>query len=115
TDDDAIEISLLNIKFEVLKTSDNEKQKNTAWVEIYNLSEDRRRKLQHEHIGISLDVGYADTGLKELFRGQAFSIDNKNLRGFRDEKSEVDIITRVDVDELFTELNYKVLSEFKPA
>jgi len=115
TDEDAIEVDQLNIRFEVLKTSDNERRKNSAWVEIFNLSDSRRKKLQHAHIGISLDVGYVDTGLKSLFTGQAFSVDNKELRGFRDKKQDVDIITRVDVDELFEELNTKNMSSFSPA
>lgn len=113
--EDAIEINQLQIKFESIKTNDNTNKKNSSWVEITNLSDSRRKKLQHSNIVVSLDVGYADTGLYRLFTGQSFNIGDKNLVGWRDKRQATDIVTRIDVDELFTDLNYNNLSEFAPA
>src|SRR5690625_2277892 len=74
TKDDAIEINNLHITFDVVKTSSNKDRKNSAWVEIYNLSEGRRRSLEQPYVQVRLKVGYVDTGLYTLFSGQVVNI-----------------------------------------
>lgn len=114
-EDDAVEINNLQIKFEVVKTSGNREKKNTAYVEIYNLSEERRKALETEYIAVSLSVGYTDTGLSQLFVGEAIGVTNTKLRGFRTKRSGTDLITRIDIDEMFTELNIKAVNKIVPA
>lgn len=117
TAEDAVEINNLQIKFTVTKTSDNKDKKNDAKVEIYNLSEDRRRALEEEHVHVSLSVGYSDTGLIELFSGQILNVTNKknDIDSFLTRRQNTDLITKLDVDELYTSLNGKLLNRIVPA
>lgn len=113
----AIEINSLNIKFNVTKSSDNTKKKNNAWVEIYNLSEERRKALDDEYVNVELKVGYAgtDNGLITLFTGQVVNRKDRRLKAFNTKRSGTDLITRLDIDELFVALNTQVKSKFIPS
>lgn len=117
TADDAVEINNLQIKFVVTKTSDNKDKKNDARVEIYNLSEERRRALEEDHVQVSLKVGYTDTGLVELFAGQVLNVTNKknDIDSFLTRRQNTDLITKLDIDELYTSLNGKLLNKVVPA
>jgi hypothetical protein len=118
---DAVEINNLNVKFSVTKTSNNKDKKNKARVEIYNLSDDRRRRLEEENVYVSLRVGYADAlgrgeELTELFSGQVVNIKNtdQEIGKFFTKRQNTNLITVLDIDELFTSLNGKVLSNIVP-
>lgn len=112
---DAVEITNLQIKFDVLKTNNNKDSKNTATIEIYNLSEDRRRRLEEQYVQVSLAVGYAGTGLVNLFRGQVVNISSGRIKPFLSKKVGADIVTKLEIDEFYEDLNGKVVSRFVPA
>lgn len=115
TADDAVEINNLQIKFKVEKTSSNKDKKNTAYVEIYNLSEDRRKRLEEDYVQVSLSVGYADTELLPLFQGQVKNITTSKLNVFLTKRQGTDLVTKLDLDELYTTMNGKNLSAFVPS
>lgn len=104
---DAVEITGLEIKFKVTKTSSNKDRKNKAEVEIYNLSKEYQTLFEEKYVAVALSVGYEDTGLKRLFSGQAFNVGTK--------KEGADTITKIELDELFKELNFKPVSKLVPA
>jgi hypothetical protein len=115
TEDDAVEINNLQIKFKVEKTSSNKDKKNTAYVEIYNLSEDRRVKLEEDYVQVSLSVGYADTQILPLFQGQVKNITSSRLNNFLTKRQGTELVTRLDIDELYTVLNGMPLSDVVPS
>ena len=115
TKEDAVEINNLQIKFDVKKTSSNKDAKNSASIEIYNLSEDRRKRLEEPYVQVSLAVGYASTGLVNLFTGQVVNISSGKVKPFLSKKSGGDIITKLDIDEFYEELNGRVVSKIVPA
>lgn len=114
TKDDAIEINNLHIKFNVLKTSSNKDNKNSAWVEIYNLSEARRKALERPYVQVGLQVGFVDTGLHTLFTGQVINLSTNRVKPFLSRRVGADIATRLDIDEFYTELNGGVVSRIVP-
>jgi len=114
TKDDAIEINNLHITFDVVKTSSNKDRKNSAWVEIYNLSEGRRRSLEQPYVQVRLKVGYVDTGLYTLFSGQVVNISTSKVTPYLSKRSGADIVTRLEIDEFYTELNGEAVSRIVP-
>lgn len=113
--DDFVEINNLQIKFDVTKTSSNKDKKNSASIEIYNLSEDRRKKLEEDYVQVFFSCGYSDTGLTPLFSGQAVNVEMKKQGGSLTTRSSTDLITKIELDELYTALNWKAVSKFVPA
>lgn len=112
---DAVEINNLQIRFEVTKTSSNKDKKNLASIEIYNLSEERRRKLEEDYIQVSFSVGYADTELVNLFRGQVTNITTSKLPNILTTRQGTTLITKLQLDELFKELNDTPVSKIVAA
>lgn len=120
TETDAVEITNLQIKFEVTKTSDNREKKNSAKVEIYNLSKERQKALEEDYVTVSLRAGYSDLiGLSDeiplLFTGQIVDLKATEDGNFLTKRSNTDIITTLTIDELFQQLNGRVLSKTIPA
>ena len=121
TQEDAVEINNLQIKFTVTKTSNNKEKKNQARVEIYNLSEERRRVLEDKYVTVQLKVGYADTlgqadDLISLFTGQVVDLQVKKDYGtYLSRREGTDIITTLTIDEYFKELNGRTVSNTVPA
>ena len=115
TQDDAVEINNLQIRFKITKTSNNKDKKNDAYVEIYNLSESRRKALESDYVQVSLSVGYADSGLKPLFAGQVVNISTTKINTFLTKRQGTDLITKLNIDELYTAMNGVALSGIVPA
>lgn len=113
-EENAVEINNLQMKFTVTKTSDNSQKKNKASIEIYNLSEETRKSLEKDYIQVRLDVGYARIGLVTLFTGQVINISNSKIKPFLSRRSGSDIITKLEVDELYTTLNHSIQSKIVP-
>lgn len=111
---EAVEINNLQIKFTVTKSSDNKKKKNSAVVEIYNLSEERRKSLENPYVQVQLRVGWADGDLTTLFSGQVVNISNTKIKPFISRRSGVDIITKLSVDEMYDLLNHKITNKAVP-
>jgi hypothetical protein len=112
---DAIEINGLQIKFKAYKTSNNKDKKNTAFVEIYNLSPERRAKLEQEYVQVSLSVGWAGGELVNLFQGEVKNVTTSKLDSFLTKRQGTDLVTRLELDELYTQINGKAFSSFVPA
>lgn len=115
TEKEAVEITNLQVKFKVVKTSSNKDKKNSAQVEIYNLSEEWRKKLEQDFIQVALKVGYAHTGMSTLFTGQVVNNTTSRIRPFLSKKSGPDIITTLEITELYEELNATQVSKLVPA
>lgn len=112
--EEAKEINNLQIVFKVTKTSSNKDRKSSAYVEIYNLSKSTRKMLEKPYTQVSLKVGYASTGLVQLFQGQVVNITTARVKPFLSKKQGADIITRLDIDELYEALNTKFVSKTIP-
>ena len=98
-----VEINNLHITFRVSKSSDNKKNPAKANISIYNLSEEYQRYVEEPFVEVVLSVGYGGAGMKRLFAGQV------TIAGT--EKRGTDIITELQIDSLYTELNHKVVSK----
>jgi len=101
-----VEINNLNISFSVTKSSDNKKKPNKANIDIYNLSHDYQTYFEENFIDVVLSVGYAETGMKRLFAG------NATIVGTR--KSGTDTVTSIQLDSLYSDLNFKTVSRSTP-
>ena len=113
--DDAVEINNLQIVFEATKTSNNKEKKNTASIKIYNLSEDRRKRLEDEYIQVVFSVGYSDSGLVQLFSGQVTNVYSTKLKTHNTSRQGTDLVTTLELDELFTQTNANVVTGIVPA
>ena len=102
-----IVINNLHITFRVSKGSDNKRKTNKASIRIYNLSEEHQKYIEAPFAQVVLSVGYNDTGLRRLFAGQI------TVAG--SEKQGADVVTEVQIDTLYTELNFKTISKTAPA
>lgn len=114
TKEEAVEITNLHIKFNVTKTSSNKDRKNSATVEIYNLSETTRKKLEQPYVQVMLKVGYVQTGLSLLFVGQVVNMSTSRLKPFLSKKQGADIVTKLEVDEFYEALNTRILGRTMP-
>jgi hypothetical protein len=104
---EALEITDLQVTFDISKSSDNKKKTNSAAIEIYNLSEDHIRLLDADYPAAVFSAGYLDTGgPKRLFSGQVIHVTTR--------KSGTERVTQITLGTGYTELNHQVLSEFVP-
>lgn len=113
----AVEINNLQIRFQVVKTSNNKDKKNSAHVEIFNLKEETRKAFEEDYVRVSLKVGYYHTELVELFAGEVVNISNtkSNIKPFNTRRRSTDLITKLDIDELYSDMNNRVVSHIVPA
>jgi hypothetical protein len=102
-----VEISGLHMTFRVTKGSDNKKKTNKATIKIYNLSSSYQKYLEAPYVECILSVGYGDTGLLRLFAGQV------TVAGT--EKQGTETVTELQIDSLYTTLNFKNISKTTPA
>lgn len=93
-----IEITDLQIRFDCNKSSDNKKKSNSSAVEVYNLSQRSLQLLQSDFISCTLEVGYKDTGLVMLLKGNVTSLNTT--------KQGNDTITRIQIGEGYVDLNH---------
>lgn len=100
-------IEELNISFDITKTSNNKDKANSATIEVFNLSADKRKYLEEAYIRAELYVGYEDYGLVLLFSGEVTEVSTK--------RSGEDIATRFSIGNAYTEINYKTISKLVPA
>lgn len=114
-DEGAVEINNLEVRFKVIKTSSNRDKVNSAYVEIYNLSEEKRKALERQYVGVSLKVGYSDMDLVSLFSGQVVNIHTKRIPPILSRRQGADIITKLEITELFEEMNSPTPTKVVPA
>jgi hypothetical protein len=104
---EALEITELQVTFDISKAPDNKKRTNSASIEVYNLSEDHIKLLDTDYPAAVFSAGYLDTGgPKRLFSGQVTHVSTR--------KSGTDRITQITMGSGYTELNHQLLSEFVP-
>lgn len=115
TEEDAVLIQDLQIKFKITKSSNNKDKKNDAYVEIYNLSPERRKALESDYVQVALSVGYVDTGLKPLFSGQVVNASTTKIDKFLTKRENTDLVTRLNIDELYTQMNGRAIRGLVPA
>lgn len=101
-------INDLQIRFDVSKFSNEKDNKNSAIIEVYNLSPEHVKSLQTPYLAVDFLVGYyGDDGevrdLRRLFAGQAVNVTTR--------KSGPDLITHIEMGEGYLELNHEVLSK----
>lgn len=104
---EALEITDLQVTFDISKSPDNKKRTNSASIECYNLSEEHLKLLDTDYPAAVFEAGYLDTGgPKRLFAGQVTHVSTR--------KSGTDRITQVTMGSGYTNLNHQLLSEFVP-
>jgi hypothetical protein len=104
---EALEITDLQVTFDISKSPDNKKRTNSASIEIYNLSDEHVKLLDTDYPAAVFEAGYLDTGgPKRLFAGQVTHVSTR--------KSGTDRITQVTMGSGYTNLNHQLLSEFVP-
>lgn len=103
----ALEINNLHITFSVRKSSDNKKRPSKARIEIYNLSPEHQKYVEEPFVEVSLSVGYLGIGMGILFQGQV------TVAGTR--KNGTDVITELEIDSLYKQLNHRLISRTLPA
>lgn len=101
-------ITGLNISFDITKNASNKESTNSATIEVYNLSKDKRKFLEEAFITAELYVGYQSYGLVLLFSGEVTEVTTK-----KDDSN--DIVTRFAIGGAYTEINYKTISKLVPS
>lgn len=97
----------LNISFDITKSTNNKDKANSATIEVFNLSAEKRRFLEEAFIRAELYVGYEDYGLVLLFSGEVTEVSTR--------RSGDDIATKFNIGNAYTEINYKTISKLVPA
>lgn len=103
---EGLDISNLQVTFDISKSSNNKDKTNSASIEIYNLSKDNLKVLDTDYTSAIFSAGYRDIGIKRLFAGQITDVTTR--------KSGTDIITQILIGANYTELNHQVMSSITP-
>lgn len=104
---EALEITDLQVTFDISKSTNNKKRTNSASIEIYNLSDEHIKLLDTDYPAAVFEAGYLDTGgPKRLFSGQVTHVSTR--------KSGTDRISQITMGTGYTNLNHEMLSEFIP-
>lgn len=104
---DGLQITDLQVTFDISKSTDNKKRTNSASIEVTNLSEDHIKLLDTDYPAAVFNAGYKDTGgPKRLFAGQVTHVSTR--------KSGTDRVTQIQLGTGYVELNHQTLSEFVP-
>lgn len=97
-----LDITDLQVTFDISKTSSNTDKTNSASIEIYNLSEDSLKVLDVDYPAAVFECGYRDLGIKRLFAGQVVNVTTR--------KSGTDRITQIQMGDSYVELNHQIMS-----
>lgn len=104
---EALEVTNLQVTFDISKSSDNKKRTNSASIEVYNLSMEHIKLLDTDYPAAVFSAGYLDTGgPRRLFSGQVTHVTTR--------KAGTDRVTQIQMGTGYTELNHQVLSEYVP-
>lgn len=103
-----LQITDLQVTFDISKSTDNKKRTNSASIEVYNLSQDHIKLLDTDYPAAVFSAGYLNTGgPKRLFSGQVTHVSTR--------KSGTDRVTQIQMGTGYTELNRQILSDLVPA
>jgi len=104
---EGLQVTDLQVTFDISKSTDNKKKTNSAAIEVYNLSTEHIKLLDTDYPAAVFSAGYLDTGgTKRLFSGQVTHVTTR--------KSGTDRVTQITLGSGYVELNQQVLSEFVP-
>lgn len=105
---DALEITDLQVTFDISKSSDNSQHSNSASIEIYNLSDKSLKILETDYPAAVFYVGYEkESEVKLLFAGQVVGVTTR--------KNGTDRVTQLLMGVGYTELNHSSISKLVPA
>lgn len=105
---DGIEITDLQLSFDISKSSDNSQNSNSASIEVYNLSDNTLKTLQTDYPAAYLYVGYGKLeNTKLLFAGQVINIGTK--------KQGTDRVTQLLLGSGYTDLHHTNVTRSIPA
>lgn len=100
---EGIEVTQLEVRFDISKSSNNKEKTNSAVVEIYNLSDDHIKLLNTDYPICVFSAGYVDTGgVRRLFAGQVTQVTTR--------KNGTDRVTQIQMGNGYTDLNHQQLS-----
>lgn len=100
---EGIEISQLQVRFDISKSSNNKERTNSATIEIYNLSDEHIKLLNSDYPVAVFSAGYVDTGgVKRLFAGEITQVTTR--------KNGTDRVTQLQMGTGYTELNHQQLN-----
>lgn len=102
-----IQITDLEITFDVSKSADNKRNANSAAIEIYNLSQTSLQLIETEYLTVALSVGYEGLGNKLLVSG--------NVTETSTRRNGVDRVTQLLIGEGYSDLNHSKLKGIVPA
>lgn len=105
---DGWRIDNLQIRFDVSKSANEQESKNSAVIEIYNLSPYQIKTLETPYLIADFSVGYHGrqneiTQLQRLFVGEVVRVTTR--------KNGPDVVTQLELGEGYLELNHSVLSK----
>lgn len=103
----AINITDLQITFDCSKTSNNTERSDSCTIEIYNLSETSLKYFEGSYVAAAFDVGYKEIGLKRLFSGEINQVTTR--------KSGTDRVTQIVMGSGYVALNHTMLNKVVPA
>lgn len=104
---EGLQVTDLQVTFDISKSTDNKKKTNSAAIEVYNLSTEHIKLLDTDYPAATFSAGYLDTGgPKRLFSGQVTHVTTR--------KAGTDRVTQLTLGSGYVELNQQVLSEFVP-
>lgn len=100
---EGLDITNLQVTFDISKSSSNKDKTNSASIEIYNLSDENLKLLDVDYPAAVFSAGYRDIGIKRLFAGQVTNVTTR--------KSGTDRITQIQMGAAYTEINHQVMSQ----
>lgn len=104
---DGIEITEHQVSFDILKSSDNSKNSNSASIEISNLSDKSLKTFNIDYPVATFEVGYGNVrNLGLLFAGQVTHVSTR--------KRGTDRVTQILLGSGYTELNHQTVSKLVP-
>lgn len=103
---DGVEISNLQVRFNVSKSADNKKKPSSATVEVYNLSRNTLNLLSEKFVTCLLQVGYETSGLVTILTG--------NVKEIQTTQQGTDRVTVLQLGEAFSKLNHNKISALVP-
>lgn len=120
TDSGAVEISNLQVVWQVTKTSNNKEKKNKAEISIYNLTREHQKAFEEDNVTIEFRAGYSDLigegdDIPLLFTGQVVDMENTEGGDPLVRRERTDVITTLTVDELYQQVNTRIVSRTIPA
>ena len=96
----------MTVSFNVTKSSTSLRKSNSGEIEVYNLPEDKLALLKGDYPIVILKVGYRDTGVVTLIKGEAVTVSTT--------KNGADKVTKIQVGSGYVTSNHKTVQKVVP-